>query len=261
MPSDTEPRTRGCFLEDLSWYEVEGLFAGDPVVILPIGAISKEHGPHLPLKTDYVIARALAQALVERLPILAAPIICFGYYPAFRHYSGSQHLSPETFSALLTEVLDGYVDQGVRRLAIVNTGVSTEASIRVVVREFYEYRQVRVPVADISRFGRSGSVKFEQKLGGHADEHETSIMLAIAPESVRLDRASADYGHQLETPPNVFYQPAIFDPDEASGLNYSATGARGDPSLATAEKGRAAFDDMVNELATGLVALFPDLSA
>ena len=144
-------------------------------------------------------------------------------------------------------------------LAIVNTGVSTEAPIRVVVREFYEHRQVRVPVADISRFGRNTSAKLEQKLGGHADEHETSVMLAVAPETVQLDRASADYGHQLQSPPNVFYQPSIFDPEEASGLDFSATGARGDPSLATADKGKAAFGDMVGELATGLTALFPDL--
>ena len=121
-------------------------------------------------------------------------------------------------------------------------------------------RQVRVSVADISRFGRSGTAGLGQKLGGHADEHETSLMLAIAPDSVRLDRASPDYGHQLNAPASVFYQPTIFSPDERSGLDYSQTGARGDPSLATPEKGHVAFAAMVDDLTDGLTALFPDLA-
>ncbi len=259
-PGSREEQAPGAFLEDLTWKEAAALFARDPVVVVPLGAISKEHGAHLPLNTDFVIARALAEALVLRLPVLAAPVVGFGYYPAFRHYPGSQHLEPDTFAALVRQILEGYMDQGVKRLAIINTGVSTEAPLRVVAREIYERRRLRVAVADISRFGRSGAAGLEQKLGGHADEHETSVMLAISPESVRLDRAMTDYGHQLEVPESVFYQPAVFDPNPASGLDYSVAGARGDPTRATTEKGHRAFAAMVDDLADGLASLFPDLA-
>ena len=249
----------GAFLEDLPWPDVARRFADDPVVVVPFGAFAKEHGPHLPLKTDSVIARALARALVERLPVLAAPVVGFGYYPAFRHYPGSQHLAPETFAALVAEILEGYVDQGVRRLAVINTGVSTEAPLRVAVRELYERRRVRVAVADISRFARAEDAGLEQELGGHGDELETSLMLAIEPGSVRLERAAPDYGHHLGAAATVYYQPAIFDPDASSGIDYSATGVRGDPTLATPEKGRRAFRAMADRLANDLVTLFPDL--
>jgi creatinine amidohydrolase len=250
---------RGAFLEDLTWLEAKAWFDRDPVIVVGIGAIAKEHGHHLPLSTDYRLARALVEGVGRALPVLLAPILAFGYYPAFRHYPGSQHLEAETFIALLRDILGGFIRQGARRLVIVNTGVSTEAPIRIAVRELLEAHGVRVAVADIATLGRKADGIFEQKLGGHADEHETSLLLAIAPEAVRQDLARPNYGHALESPKTVFYQPSIFSGEPTSGLDYSEQGARGDPTLATAEKGRQALEAMIEDLVSGLVALHPDL--
>ena len=250
---------RGAFLEDLTWLEAKVWFDRDPVIVIGIGAIAKEHGHHLPLNTDFRIARALLEGVGRALPVLLAPILSFGYYPAFRHYPGSQHLEAETFIAVLRELLGGFIRQGARRLAIVNTGVSTEGPIRILVRDLLEAQGIRVAVADIATLGRKADPLFQQKLGGHADEHETSLMLAIAPDSVRQDLARPNYGHALGSPKTVFYQPSIFSGEPTSGLDYSEQGARGDPTLATAEKGRRALDAMIEDLVSGLVALHPDL--
>jgi creatinine amidohydrolase/Fe(II)-dependent formamide hydrolase-like protein len=185
-------------------------------------------------------------------------VVCFGYYPAFRHYPGSQHLSPATFQALVTEILAGFLEQGARNLAILNTGVSTEPPLRIVVRELYERSGVRVPVADIRNLGRGADHLLEQKLGGHGDEHETSLMLAIEPGAVRMDLAPCDYGHALDAPQTVFYVPSVFSGDPQSGPDYSATGIRGDATLASAAKGRATLDAMAHDLIDGLRLLFPD---
>ncbi|HXG80657.1 MAG TPA: creatininase family protein, partial [Sphingomicrobium sp.] len=128
----------GRFIEELTWPEVAEAFRADMPVVLPIGAAAKEHGHHLPMKTDWLLARALADGIAARLPVLIAPIVPFGYYPVFRTYPGSQHLSAGTFVRLLTELLEGYIDQGARRLAIVNTGVSTEAPIGLATRTVLE---------------------------------------------------------------------------------------------------------------------------
>ncbi|HEY8014987.1 MAG TPA: creatininase family protein [Dongiaceae bacterium] len=250
---------RGAFLEDLTWLEAKAWFDRDPVIVLGIGAIAKEHGHHLPLNTDFRIARALLEGVGRALPVLLAPILSFGYYPAFRHYPGSQHLEAETFIAVLRELLGGFIGQGARRLAIVNTGVSTEGPIRIAVRDLLQAHGIRVAVADIATLGRKADPLFQQKLGGHADEHETSLMLAIAPDSVRQDLARPNYGNALGSPKTVFYQPTIFSGEPTSGLDYSEQGARGDPTLATAEKGRQALDAMIDDLVSGLVALHPDL--
>ena len=250
---------RGAFLEDLTWPEAGDRIAAQAVVVIPVGGAAKEHGPHLPLRTDYLVARELGRRLAEALPVLVAPVISFGYYPAFVRYPGSQHLRAETFMALVTDVLTGFVRQGVRRLSIVNTGVSTEGPLRVVVRDFYAEHGLRVAVADLTSLGRAVTPRLRQKLGGHADELETSLVLAIEPDAVRMDRAEPDYGHPADAPANVFYQPVIFDGDPASGPDWSRTGARGDPSLATRETGEAALREIVRELVDGLVALHPDL--
>ena len=249
--------SKGVWLETLTWPEArEKIDARWPVVV-PIGAISKEHGAHLPLNTDFLVARELANRIAEELPVIIAPVLTMGYYPAFVRYPGTQHLRPETFQAMLTDVFDKLVRDGVRHIAVVNTGVSTEAPLRIVVREFYERTGVRVLTADIASLGKTSKALMRQKLGGHGDEAETSMVLAIAPDAVRMGKAVVDYGHALEAPKTVFYVPTIFDGDPASGPDYSVSGVRGDPTLASAEKGRAILADMAAELIEGLRKSFP----
>src|SRR5476651_2321217 len=102
----------GVWLEDLTWREAKARFETGAVVIVPVGAASKAHGPHLPLKTDWLTARALGQSLIERLPVIAAPVIGFGYYPAFVSFAGSQHLQASTFKALVGDLLGNLIDHG-----------------------------------------------------------------------------------------------------------------------------------------------------
>ncbi len=247
----------GFWIEDVAWPLIgEKLTAGWPVIV-PIGARSKEHGHHLPMKTDYLLARALGDGVARALPALIAPVVDFGYYPAFLRYPGSQHLKAETFIAVMEDVLDGFLDQGAAFVAIVNTGVSTEGPVQIAVRNIFSRRSVEVAVADIRRLGKRTAHLMEQKLGGHGDEHETSLILAIEPQSVDFARAVPDYGHMLTQPDTVFYRPAEFSGDAAKGHHYSATGVRGDPTLATSEKGRIMLDDMIEDLVAGISLLYP----
>jgi len=248
----------GVWLENLTWPEAEQRFKAGAVVVVPIGAISKEHGHHLPLKTDYLLARELGRRVADALPVVVAPVVSFGYYPAFVRYPGSQHLRAETFVALLRDLLEKLVRDGVKRIAVINTGVSTEAPLRVAVRDVYEATGLRVHTADIRALGRKTRGLMQQKLGGHGDEAETSMILAIDRAAVRMERAVVDYGNALAEPSTVFYTPTVFDGDPASGPDYSRSGVRGDPTLATAEKGEAILADMAAELVAGLRAIFPD---
>jgi creatinine amidohydrolase len=249
---------KGVWLEDLTWREAAGkLRAGWPVVI-PIGARAKEHGHHLPLKTDYLVAREFGRRIAEALPVVVAPVVDFGYYPAFVNYPGSQHLRADTFVAVLTDLIGNFIDHGVTRIAVVNTGVSTEAPLRMAVRDIYQTRKVRVATTDIRLLGGATRKLMKQKIGGHGDEQETSMILAIEPDSVRMKLARTDYGHGLSEPKTVFYLPTVFDGDKDSGIDWSLTGVRGDPTLATADKGRAVLDAMAGELIDGIRALFPE---
>lgn len=249
---------KGVWLADLTWPEAKQRFDDGAVVVVPIGAASKEHGHHLPLATDWILAQGIMDRVVAELPVVAAPIHGHGYYPAFRHYPGSQHLSPTTFTLVLQEILEGFVAQGVSRLVLLNTGVSTTPVLTVLVREFYERHRVRVLCANITELGRDTDKMMSQKFGGHGDEHETSILLALAPDKVRMDKAAPDYGHLETLPKSALYVPTFFDGDEASGWNFSRYGVRGDPSLASAEKGEVMLDAIVRDVVEGIRIHFPD---
>lgn len=249
----------GAWIEDLTWPEVDVRLRAGALVLVPVGAIAKEHGHHLPMKTDWLVSRELASRVAAALPVLVAPIVSHGYYPAFTRYPGSQHLSAETFAAVMRELLSKLIADGARRIAVVNTGVSTEEPLQIVVRDLLASTGLRIAVADMRQLGKRVLASGGQKLGGHGDEWETSMILAIEPSLVRMDRAVEDYGHAPSEPKTVFRRPTRFSGDPTDGPDYSRTGVRGDPTLATAEKGRTLLAEMARELIEGLVALHPDL--
>ncbi|MBS0548681.1 MAG: creatininase family protein [Proteobacteria bacterium] len=216
--------TTGAWLEDLTWPEAKARFEAGAAVIVPIGAASKAHGPHLPLKTDALTARALAQGVIDRLPVVAAPVVGFGYYPAFTAFAGSQHLSADTFKAVLRELVGNFRDHGVKHIVLLNTGVSTEKPVDEVARD-----AGALLVLHMRSLGRAADGLIENPDGGHADERETSVVLALEPRSVRMDRL------RLDGP-------------------FETTGATGDPTRATAFKGErlmaARVDDIVAAIRT-----------
>lgn len=226
-------------LDHLSWDEVADALASDRLVILPIGAFAKEHGWHLPMNTDAVTADALATAVAERLDALVAPVIGFGFYPAFTRYAGSQSISRETFRALLLEAMQGLVTQGARRLLLLNTGVSTERTVEEAAAAMLGVKPL---VAHLRNLGNSAGIAWQQNSGGHADERETSLMLAIAPDLVRMDRAV-----NAETPLSEARK-AILSPYPDADAEHSPSGATGNPTLATTAKGQRYFAAIVDDI-------------
>ena len=189
---------RGVRLEDLTWPEAKAWFDRGAPVIVPIGAISKEHGHHLPLKTDYLYARELSRRVAEVLPVVVAPVVSFGYYPAFVRYPGSQSLcerdlrgaaarNPDEVPARRRAQSRGAEHRRVdgSRSCASSCATSTRRPACACTR----------PMSACSAAATRGLA--QQQTGGHGDEVETSVILAIEPGAVRMDRARVDYGHAL----------------------------------------------------------------
>ncbi len=231
----------GAYLAPLTWPEVEAALRALPVVLIPIGAAAKEHGLHLPMENDAILAEYLTRRVVERAPVLAMPPLTYGYYPAFVDYPGSVCLSLETSRDLVIEVCTSLAKHGARRFYALNTGLSTCRALepaRVTLEEdglLLEYTRLTEALGPIEERVA------EQEGGTHADEIETSMMLYIRPDVVRMERARKDYaaapGRRRLTR----------DPQAADGV-YSPTGAWGDPTLATVEKGRIVVEALVDHL-------------
>src|SRR4030042_998908 len=115
------------YLQDLSWVKAEEMFRRIPTLLVPIGAILKEHGPHLPLKTDFTLAA-----------------------------------------------------KGARRFCLLNTGVSTTGPLLVAANNLAA-RGLSIILANIVDLGRAADHVLENPVGTHANEHETSLGLAIDP--------------------------------------------------------------------------------
>ncbi|MEP7198988.1 MAG: creatininase family protein, partial [Chloroflexota bacterium] len=179
------------YLADLTWPEAEAAFQKIPTVLLPIGAILKEHGPHLPLKTDYLLALDLAQRVAQRAEVIVCPPVTFGYYPAFVHFPGSTNLAADTFREMVEQIVASLARNGAQRFVILNTGVSTTGPLTIAANNLVA-RGIRIALANILELGRSADAVLESRIGSHANEHETSMVLAIDASVVRDDKIAAE---------------------------------------------------------------------
>src|SRR4030095_15262872 len=112
-------------LEDLTWVEAESHLTEGAVVVIPLGAGSKEHGPHLLLKNDWLLAEYFKKRVVEVAAVVVAPTIGHSYYPAFVEYPGPISPRLETARDLVVDTCRSLGSHGPRRFYVLNTGVST----------------------------------------------------------------------------------------------------------------------------------------
>src|SRR5688572_29714977 len=97
--------SRGVFLADLTWLEAEKVLGPETVVVLPIGAAAKEHGPHLRLDNDLRLADYWAKRIADIADVIIAPTLAYHFYPAFVEYPGSTTLRLETARDLTIDVV------------------------------------------------------------------------------------------------------------------------------------------------------------
>src|SRR5579859_3129321 len=236
MPRNEErsPDTPGVYLERLTWPDAAALFGRDPLIVLPIGAAAKEHGPHLPFGTDRILADHLATRVAERVPSIVAPTVTYGYYPSFVGFPGSTHLEASTFGAMISEIIVSLHRHGPRRFLVLNTAISTFPVLEVTARDLRLRHPILVGVTRIEQHGgRALEGLLAQPAGSPADEYETSVMLAIAPEAVRRDGLVREIPGRPRLQ-GLFVPPML--PAPSTGTP-EATGVYGDATLATREKG------------------------
>jgi len=240
------PKLVGTLLQKLTWIEAKEKLTADTVVVVPVGAASKEHGPHLRLENDLLIANYFRQRLLEREDVVVAPTVGYHHYPAFLEYPGSVSLRLETARDLIVDICRSLAGYGPRRFYVLNTGVSTEKALEPAAAELAKHGILLT----FTRLGETrGDVidKLRQQAGGsHADEIETSMMLYMAPSTVDMSKAVKDYDDSD--------RPGL-SPRPDAGKTYSPTGIWGDPTLATRAKGKLIVDAMVDGMVEDIEAL------
>jgi creatinine amidohydrolase len=228
------PAPRGIELAKLSWMEAERVLRPEAVVVIPLGAALKEHGPHLPLDNDRHLAEHLARRVLQEADVVMVPPVHYHHYPGFLEYPGTVSLRLETARDLIVDMVRSLARHGPRRFYVLNTGVSTVKALapaaELLAREGLVLRYTDLHAA----LGPLRARLLSQEGGTHADEAETSMMLEAAPGAVRMERAVKDY--RPDTGPGLTRRA------DNRASTYSPTGVWGDPTLATRAKGRQLLD-------------------
>lgn len=242
-PSPENPESgaqRSYAIDQLPWPEVQSRIGDDPRLILPVGAL-EQHGPHLPVGSNILIARYVARAVSRRTRILRAPTLSYGVTVGGGPYAGRAGLRRKTLHRVINELVQMWEKDGIERFVLI-TAHRFEPHLEALLMT--ATGPSSSAVYDLYQIDVSDILESDPELE-HAGELETSLMLHLAPDLVRMDLAR-DFlpeGGALRryTRRRVPKPPA------------DSQGVIGSPSRATAAKGEAIYARYVDKLSAALV--------
>jgi creatinine amidohydrolase/Fe(II)-dependent formamide hydrolase-like protein len=235
---------------EMNWPDADAYLERMDLALLPVGA-TEQHGPHLPLDTDAFDADYLARRVADAcLPLrpLVLPLLPYGVSYHHNDFRGTLSISNTTLSRLVYEIGMSAAANGIKKLIIINGHGGNAPALNYAAQMINRDARIFVCVdtgetsdVDIARIGMTSN-------DVHAGEIETSTSLATRPHLVRMDRANR------EVP---VFSSRYLNFTSKRGVSWyaythkiSSSGVMGDPSLASAEKGRQIWDVMVAHLVT-----------
>jgi creatinine amidohydrolase len=240
--------------QNLTWTDFRSL-PDDAVAILPVAAV-EQHGPHLPVSVDATINAGILARALEMVPadatVLALPMQSVGLSVEHIRFPGTLTLSAETLIAVLTEVGRSVARAGPRRLVVLNSHGGQPQVVDIVCRRLRGDGMFAVNCM-ASRLGLPPDIvltREERQYGIHGGLVETSLMLHLRPDSVRVDEAIDFRSAWLEQESAL----TILTPEGGVGFGWETQdlhrlGALGDASAATAATGKAILEHQAARLA------------
>lgn len=249
------------FFPYLTWQEIATMPNRDQVVIIqPLGAI-EQHGYHLPLIVDSAISQGVLgealKLLSPEIPAYALPTLYYGKSNEHDGFPGTISLSASTLFSLLTDVSQSIYQAGFRKLILMNSHGGQPQIMEIIARDLHQqypdlaifpFFTWRVP-----NITNELLTPTEQELGIHAGDAETSLILSLLPEQVKMDLAVREYPPNLA--PNSLLSLEGKLPFAWLTKELSHSGVMGDGTTATKEKG----DRILASLAQGWVRVIQDV--
>lgn len=232
----------------LHWPDIAASDASRWIAVLPLAA-TEQHGPHLPLGTDVMIAEAyldmVRTLLPNNIPAAFLPLQPLGISTEHLAFSGTLTLSPDVALKTWTELGASVARTGIRKLVMVTSHGGNSAAMTIVAQELRAHHNMLVVTTGWNRFGAPEGLFSAEELrhGVHGGAVETSIMLAHCPQHVRIDKI-ADFPSAAIAMEREFRQLSTHRPApfawQAEDLHPA--GAVGNATQASAEKGQTLLD-------------------
>lgn len=230
-----QDQPKGVLLERLTWVEAEARLTSDALVVIPLGAAAREHGPHLPLRTDGILAAYLIRRVLDRADVVVAPALAYDFAPDYLEYPGSASLRLDTARDLFVDVVRSLAAHGPRRFYVLAAEVADDRPLRSAAALLAD-DGIFLRYADPRRITDAAARQVRQEPGGtHADEVETSALLYVDPGSVDMTKAARDFGAG----------DGPLTRAKGGRGRYSPSGVWGDATLATPQKGQAVVEALV----------------
>lgn len=243
-------------LASLRWPQVAEQLDAGAVVIVPTGS-TEQHGRHLPLETDTLLAsavaeRAAAKAHASGTPVLIAPALPLGYSPHHMDFPGTLTLPAATFTGLVTGTVRSLWKHGFRKILVLNGHGGNANLLRAALQDLRFENGIRATGASYWDFVLDYVQSWRSSGPGginHACEMETSLMLAISPEAVALEEAE----DSSWMPRSCFLSEDLTIGAPVS-INWShaelhPSGSLGSPLQATAEHGDQLLEEITTRIA------------
>ena len=203
-------------LEYMTWEEVDKALHKTKTIILPFGS-TEEHGYHLPLSTDYLVAYEIAKRVAEKNNVLVAPPICYGVCRMGRDFPGTITIGIDTLRGLVRDIITSIYDQGFRNIIILSghLGGAHIIGIEIEAQKIKrEYDDIKIAIIRSDRILKKlPDGVIEDDFFGHAGEIETSLMLALAPDLVRTEKRTSEIpafpDHMVISDPRKFMSSGI----------------------------------------------------
>ncbi len=221
-----------------TWPEVQAAIARGCPAILAVGA-QEQHGAHCPLATDTIMASGFARRLAEAVDGVLLPALPYGDCWNNSRFPGTISLSFDTLRALVKDIAIACRRSGFPALILVNGHFGNRAPLELVAREMQSEHVFRILQLDYPGLADLATNICESQPAGyglmHADEVETSMVLALEPGAVQMDKAQPGYP---EYPPTFTSEQMYLD-------SFNPGGVFGDPRPSTAQKGERLLDGLV----------------